>query len=188
MSSFYTQAELAEVGFRSVGKNVKISKKSSFYNIERIDIGDHVRIDDYCSISACAEGFVKIGNRVHIAAYCYIEAPAGFTMEDFSGLAARCTVYGSTDDYGGDYLTNPCVPAELRSCRSEPVTLGKHVVVGTGSTIMCGVTIGSGSAIGAMSFVTKSIPEGKIAIGAPAKAIKNRSSKLFELEKFLINK
>lgn len=187
MSSFYTEVELAQIGFRNVGENVKISKKSSFYNVERIEIGNNVRIDDFCSISACADGFVKIGNRVHIAAYCYIEAPAGFTMNDFSGLAARCTVYGGTDDYSGDYLTNPCVPIEFRSCRSEPVTLGKHVVVGAGSIIMCGVTIGSGSAIGAMSFVTKDIPDGKIAIGTPAKAIKNRSKKLFELERSLHN-
>jgi galactoside O-acetyltransferase len=186
MSSFYSNDELLAIGFRSLGENVKISRKTSFYNVERIEIGNNVRIDDFCIISACSEGFVRIGNRVHIAAYCFIEAPAGMTMEDFSGLAARCTVYGGSDDYGGDYLTNPCVPDEYRKCMAEHVHLEKHVVVGTGSTILPGVKIGIGSAIGSMALVTKSIPEGKIAVGMPAKVVKRRSLVLLDLEKKLI--
>lgn len=182
MSSFYTKDELLELGFLSVGENVKISKKSSFYNTERIEIGNHVRIDDFCAISACSDGFVKIGNRVHIGAYCFIEASAGVTFDDFSGLSARCTIYGSSDDYSGEYMTNPCVPMELRKCESKHVHLKRHVVVGTGATIMHGVTIGVGSAVGSMSLVTKDVPDGKIVFGIPAKVIKNRSSKLFELE------
>jgi acetyltransferase-like isoleucine patch superfamily enzyme len=176
MNSFYSKDELLEIGFRSVGTNVKISKKSSFYHVERIDIGSHVRIDDFCAVSACSDGFVIIGNRVHIAAYCFIEAPAGVTLEDFSGLAARC------DNYDGEYLTNPCVPKEFRESTNKPVHLKKHVVIGTGSTIMPGVTIGLGSAIGSMALVTRDIPDGKIAIGIPAKVIKNRSLKLLDLE------
>jgi len=186
MSSFFSQSELLAVGFRTVGTNVKISKKSSFYNVERIDIGDNVRIDDFCAISACAEGYVKIGSFVHIAAFCFIEAPAGVTFEDFSGLAARCTIYGGSDDYSGEYLTNPCVPLEYRLCSSKPVLLKKHAVVGTGTTIMLGVTIGLGSAVGSMALVSKNIPDGRIAVGIPARPVKDRKINLLELEKKLI--
>ena len=182
MSSFYSREELLEIGFKSVGDNVNISKKSSFYHVERIEIGNNVRIDDFCAISACSDGFVKIGNRVHIAAYCFIEAPAGVTFEDFSGLAARCTIYGGSDDYSGEYLTNPCVPSQFRKCTSQHVHLKKHVVIGTGSTIMLGVTVGEGSAVGSMALVSKDIPDGKIAVGIPARVVKTRSSKIFELE------
>ncbi|CAM3864137.1 acyltransferase [Rheinheimera salexigens] len=188
MSNFYNDEELAQLGFKSVGRNNKISKKTSFYNTSRIELGNDVRIDDFCVISACAEGFVKIGNRVHIAAHCFIEAPAGVTLEDFSGLAARCTIYGGSDDYGGEYLTNPCVPLEFRKCTNKHVHIKKHAVIGTGSTILFGVTIGAGSAVGSMAFVTKSIPDSAIAIGIPAKVVKKRSAKLFELEEQLLKK
>jgi acetyltransferase-like isoleucine patch superfamily enzyme len=186
MSSFYSDDELLNIGFRSFGHNVKISRKTSFYNVERIDIGDNVRIDDFCTISACSEGFVKIGNRVHIAAFCFIEAPAGITFDDFSGLAARCTIYGGSDDYSGEYLTNPCVPNEYRKSTVNHVHLKKHVVIGTGSTVMAGVTIGIGSAVGSMALVTKDIPEGKIAVGIPARVVKSRSLILLDLEQKLI--
>jgi acetyltransferase-like isoleucine patch superfamily enzyme len=186
MSSFYSPSELLAVGFRTVGTNVKISKKASFYHVERIDIGNNVRIDDFCAVSACAEGFVKIGNYVHIAAFCFIEAPAGVTFEDFSGLAARCTIYGGSDDYSGLYLTNPCTPLKYRKCTSKHVLLKKHAVVGTGTSIMFGVTIGLGSAVGSMALVSRDIPDGKIAVGVPARPVKDREKNIFELEKELI--
>lgn len=178
---------IKNIGFKSVGNNVRISSSAVFYNAERIEIGNNVRIDDFCTISACQDGFVIIGNYVHIASYCYIEAPAGIEFCDFSGLAARCTVYGGSDDYGGDYLTNPCVPLKYRSCRASKIVLGKHVVVGTCSVILPGAILGDGSAIGAMSMVKGVIPEYKIAVGTPAKVVKSRSQKLIELESKLNN-
>jgi acetyltransferase-like isoleucine patch superfamily enzyme len=65
------------------------------------------------------------------------------------------------------------------------VHLGKHVIVGTGSTILPGVTIGEGAAIGAMSLVTKDIQPWKIAVGIPAKEIKERDRGLLQLEEHL---
>jgi galactoside O-acetyltransferase len=48
MNSFYSESKLKQLGFKSIGKNVLISKKASFYGINRIQIGDNVRIDDFC--------------------------------------------------------------------------------------------------------------------------------------------
>ena len=67
-SSFYSKEELENLGFKFVGKNVSISKKSSFYNISNISVGDNVRIDDFCILS----GNINIGSFVHIAAYSSI--------------------------------------------------------------------------------------------------------------------
>ena len=53
------------------------------------------------------------------------------------------------------------------------VTIGDWVYIGTNSLIMPGVSIGSGSLIAAGSVVTKSIPEGVVVGGNPAKIISN---------------
>ena len=45
MSSFYSQDELNKIGFKSVGKNVLISKKCSIYSTEHIEIKSNIRID-----------------------------------------------------------------------------------------------------------------------------------------------
>ena len=47
-----TREEIEKMGFASIGENVHISTKASFYGISKIHIGNNVRIDDYCVISA----------------------------------------------------------------------------------------------------------------------------------------
>jgi galactoside O-acetyltransferase len=182
VSSFFSRDELEAVGFESLGIDVRVSRRTGIYHPERISLGNHVRIDDFCVLSACVQGFIRIGSYVHIAAHCLVEAPAGLIMEDFSGLAGRCTVYGGTDDYSGEHLTNPCVPEEYRSCRRELIHMKKHALAGAGAVILPGVTIGICSAAGAMALVTKSIPDGEIHAGIPARYVKKRSMKLLDLE------
>ena len=66
MNSFYTDSELKEIGFKSVGSNILLSRKASIYSPEKISIGNNVRIDDFCILS----GNITIGNYCRIAAYC----------------------------------------------------------------------------------------------------------------------
>ena len=56
-----TREEIEKMEFASVGNNVFISTKASFYGTSKIHIGNNVRIDDFCVISA-GEGGVYIGN------------------------------------------------------------------------------------------------------------------------------
>lgn len=60
MSNFYNEVELKNLGLKSYGENVLISKKCSIYGAENIEIGNNVRIDDFCILS----GEIKIGNCV----------------------------------------------------------------------------------------------------------------------------
>lgn len=181
-SSFYSEQELGELGLKSFGHDVKISRKASLYNAERIEIGSHVRIDDFCVISACSDGWVRIGSHCYVGAMGFIEATSGFEMGDFATLAARVTIYGGSDDYSGEYLTNPCVPERFRNVVSGRVTLGDHSIVGTCSVILPDVTVGRGSAVGAFSLVTSSLQPGGIYIGSPARFLKKRSDRLLALE------
>lgn len=63
-SNFYTEQELSELGLKSFGKNVLISRKCSIYGADNVTIGSHVRIDDFCVLS----GHITIGNYIHISA------------------------------------------------------------------------------------------------------------------------
>ena len=64
--AFLTDAQLAAMGFASLGSNVLISDKASIYGANRIQIGNNVRIDDFCVLSA-GDGGIYIGNYIHIA-------------------------------------------------------------------------------------------------------------------------
>lgn len=178
-TSYYSGEELSKIGFGSIGKNVKISKKTSIYNPSRISIGNDVRVDDYCVLS----GHIILGNNVHLAVYCSIFAgETGVILNDFCGVSSRTAIYAESDDYSGLYLTNPTIDNSFRGIICGQVVLGKYVIIGTGSTILPGVTIGEGSAVGSMSLVNKSLDSWGIYVGIPCKYIKERSKHLLELE------
>jgi acetyltransferase-like isoleucine patch superfamily enzyme len=59
--------------------------------------------------------------------------------------------------------------------RMAPVELGEDVFVGDGVKILKGVSIGAHSVIGAGSVVTKSVPEGVVAAGNPARVVRSLS-------------
>ncbi|MDI3478557.1 MAG: hypothetical protein PWQ59_2082 [Thermoanaerobacterium sp.] len=181
--SFYSEEELKNIGFKYVGENVKISKKASFYDPENIFLGDNCRVDDFCVLS----GKIKLGRNVHIAVFCNLAGgEEGIEMDDFSGLAYFCNVFTRSDDYSGKTLTNPTVPNKFKNVTKAPVYIGRHVIIGTGSTIFPGVRVEEGCSIGAYSLVTKSTIPWKIYFGIPAKPIKDRKKDLLILEKNIL--
>lgn len=174
--------DLRVMGFSSLGKNVLISEKASIYNPSKISIGDDVRIDDFCILSA-GDGFIRIGSYVHIACYCSLIGAAPIILHDFSGLSSRVAIYSSTDDFSGESMSHPTIPDRFRNVLSKPVVLHKHVIVGTGSTILPGSILGEGVAVGAMTLVVGNCEPYWIYGGIPAKKIKRRKRDVLELER-----
>ena len=183
--STYSSAELKQLGFASIGNNVHISRKASFYGVERISIGDHVRIDDFCVISA-GSGGIYLGNYIHIAVHSTIIGAGTVRLADYCNISARVSIYSSNDDYSGEYMTNPMIDPLYTNVQHEPVTLEKHVVIGAGSVVLPGVTIHEGCAIGALSLVNKSLSSWEVYAGQPATFIKKRSQGLLVHEKAFI--
>ncbi|MFT6990951.1 MAG: galactoside O-acetyltransferase [Paraglaciecola sp.] len=182
---FYTDKDLKNSGFKSLGKNVAISKNCTILGIHNISIGDNVRIDSYCSIFATGSGYLTLGSYIHIGSYSSLSAGSGIVMGDFSGLSQGVKIYSRTDDYSGKFLTNPTVPSEFTGISEGKVTLGRHVIVGAGSVILPGSDIGEGASIGALSLVSKDLEEWNVYFGSPAKKLKRRSRELLKLEEQL---
>jgi len=181
--AYLTQTELAQLGFKLLGKNVKISSKASIYNADVIEIGDNSRIDDFCVIS----GKVTIGRNVHVAPHCLVAGgDLGITLEDFSGLAYFVQVFSQSDDYSGRTMTNPTVPVLFKEEKKSAVYIGRHVIVGASSVIFPGVTVSEGCAVGAMSLVHKTTEPWGIYVGNPARRVKSRSNALLTLEAKLL--
>lgn len=92
------------------------------------------------------------------------------SIENGVWIASRCLLLCHRrilDEYyvGDDYNKLPY--------KKEPIHLKKGCVIGMGSIIMPGVTIGEGTIIGAGSVVVKDIPAWTIAVGNPCKVVKN---------------
>jgi len=179
MNSFYSEDELKELGLKRFGANVFISKKCSIYGAGGISIGNNARVDDFCILS----GEIEIGSYVHIAAYCGLFASdAGIVFKDFSTCSSRCSIYAITDDFLGQGMTNPTVPDEYRKVYKKKVVVERHAILGAGCVVLPGVSIGEGTAVGAMSFVNKSTEPWMLYVGTPARPRSERSKNLLTLE------
>lgn len=178
-AGYYSEEELKELGITKIGKNVLISNKCCIYQPDMIEIGDNVRIDDFCILL----GKIKLGHNVHIAAFCLLSGGAGIVMHDYSGLAQKCSLYTKSDDYSGRSMTNSTIPDKFKEVRSGEIVIGRHVIVGASSVVLPGVTIGEGASVGAMSLVNRSIEDWTVNIGIPCRKLKDREKGLLDLEK-----
>ena len=177
--SFYSHDELLKIGFHFIGKHVLVSRKASIYSPETIEIGNNVRIDDFCILS----GKIKIGNYIHIAAYSALYGGKdGIFIDDFANLSSRVSVYSISDDYSGLTMTNPMVPDQYKNLQSASVYIGRHVIIASTSVVLPGVHLADGSAFGAFSLIDHNSDPFSINVGIPFQKIKERSRYLLELE------
>lgn len=113
----------------------------------------------------------KVGKDTFIGSQLWIDSGHSdlITIDDYVHVTGRTVLLchkKDLDNYcqGDNYADLPY--------RTGKIHLKRGCSTGTGTIIMPGVTIGEGSVIGAGSLVTKDIPDWSIAIGCPAKVVK----------------
>ena len=179
MDSYLSQAEIEKLGFKRVSKDAKISKRAVFYSPEKIEIGAHVRIDDFAFLSG-GSGIV-IGNYVHIAGYSALYGKFGIEISDYVNISSRVSIYSTSDDYSGEFMTGPLVEPQYIHDVGRKIYIGPHVIIGTGSVLLPGAVLHQGVAVGAMSLVKEELLEFKMYAGVPVRYIKERKRDMLKL-------
>ncbi len=180
-SEYLDRAEVIALGFASLGGDVLIHRNAHIVGPGNLSIGSHVRIDGFTTL-VCADVGCSIGDHVHVSSYVMLVGAGGFTLEDFCGLSAGVRVFTANDDYGGEHLTGPTLPARWTSSHKARVTVGRHCVVGANSVILPGVTLGEGAVTGALTLVKTDLEPWTVYVGTPARAVRARSRALLEKE------
>lgn len=152
--------------------NVVINKipsrkfRNLFYKIMGAQIGEGTVIFRRAEI-LFPKG-MNIGNHCSIGWFTHLDARAGIEVGENTVIASYCKlITGSHKVDSSDF------EAEFK-----PIKIGKRVWVGTGSTILQGVSIGEGAVIAAGSVVTKDVEPFMIVGGVPAKPIRKRNENL----------
>jgi acetyltransferase-like isoleucine patch superfamily enzyme len=147
-------------------------------NRKHIEIGDGLTAGFGCRIEAFPqknEGgkILMFGANVEMNDYVHIAAGEKIIIGNDVLIASKVFIsdlnHGS---YKGKECDSPLSIPNSRRLSTEPVIINDNVWLGEGVCVMAGVTIGVGCIIGASSVVTKNIPDYCIAVGSPAKVIK----------------
>lgn len=182
MNGRLTREEILGMGFASVGEDVVISDTARFYGTSEMRIGNHVRIDDY----SVFVGKISIGDHVHIGAFASLHASFGsISIDDFSGLSSRVSVYSASDDYKGNCLIGYGIPEAFRLVISSDVIIQKYCHIGTGSTLLPGAKMMEGSSLGAMSLLKECTEPWYLYAGIPCKKKYQRSTKERQLAQMI---
>lgn len=143
-----------------LGKDVRIY---GFTNLYGCEIGDEVKIGTFVEIQKGA----KIGNRCKISSHTFI--CEGVTLEDEVFVGHNVTfindLYPQATNGDGRLQTE----ADWQCIRTR---VKRGASIGSGSTILCGVTIGEYAMIGAGSVVTKDVPPYAVVAGNPARVLR----------------
>jgi acetyltransferase-like isoleucine patch superfamily enzyme len=143
-----------------LGCDVKIY---AFVNLYGCEIGDESKIGTFVEIQRGA----SIGKRVKVSSHTFI--CEGVTIQDEVFVGHNVSFIN--DRYPRS--TNPNGSLQTaEDWRLETTLVKRRASIGTGSTILCGVTIGENAVVGAGSVVTHDIPDNAVFAGNPARFLR----------------
>jgi acetyltransferase-like isoleucine patch superfamily enzyme len=143
-----------------LGQRVKVF---AFTNLYGCEVGDDSKIGTFVEIQKNA----KVGKRCKVSSHTFI--CEGVMLEDEVFVGHGVTFIN--DRFPRSTNTDGKLQTEADwKCESTLVKRGASI--GSGATILCGVTIGERAIIGAGSVVTKDVPPGGVVAGNPAKLLR----------------
>lgn len=132
--------------------------------------GDRLGEGSYVAapLAGAALDKVKIGRNVYVNTNALMMARGGITIEDGVQIAANVQLISNNHDvYDRQVLT------------CKPVLIREGAWIGAGASIMPGVCVGRYAVVGAMSVVTKDVPDYAVVVGNPAKVVKTLDPERF---------
>lgn len=148
---------------------MKVDFDSDGYHLGgRLDVAEGARLSDGV-ILAPYGGHIDIGRRVFVGPYSVLYGYGGLKIGDDVLIAANVSII--TSHHG---IQNREAPINRQPIAKRGVIICNNVWIGAGVKILDGVTIGEGAVVGAGAVVNKDVPSFCIAVGTPAKIIKNR--------------
>lgn len=144
-----------------LGRDVRIF---GFTNLYGCEIGDETKVGTFVEIQKGS----RIGKRCKISSHSFI--CEGVTLED-EVFIGHGVIF--TNDRFPRATNEDGTPQSEADWHCVPTLVRRGASIGSGATLLCGITIGARAMVGAGSVVTRDVPDDTIVAGNPAKVIKH---------------
>lgn len=155
----------------AIGNHFKLEQGSRLFIQKDWRIGDHVQIATNCALfsrESPSAGILSIGDSTHIGDNTIIDVADDVTIGSTVAIGPNCVIYSHDHGYESDATAAWKGPLITR-----PVVIEDNAWIGSGVTILPGVTIGKRAVVAAGSVVTKDIETNSLYGGVPARKIKD---------------
>lgn len=153
---------------RKVGNGVVVSTNVKLWHPETMVFGDCVFIGANTTLQGRIGGSFTVGSFTWIGPHCFLDV-RDMRIGKYAGIGPGVKTVGS--QHTGIPVNRPIIKTDLLI---KTIAIKDEADIGSGTVILPGVTIGKGCIIGANAVVNRSIPDYRVAVGVPAKPIKNR--------------
>lgn len=180
--------------WKRCGRGVVIGRNVTIRHPHRIVLGNRVIIDDNCvldgkgdadttivinddaivgrnTVLSCKGGTITLGAHANVSVNCTLISETSLTIGEKVLLAGHCYLIAG-GNHGMDQTDIPVV--EQPCMQRGGVDIKQNAWLGAGVTVLDGVTVGRDAIIGAGAVVTRSLAPYDIAVGVPAKVVRNR--------------
>lgn len=150
-----------------------IGRNITFLNKHNIFLGEDSILYGFNYLDAGEKGFIHIGNKTHIDVFSVLYGQGKLSIGNNCAIAAGVRIYSQTNEMGNNIgiliIDTPRVYSQ--------VVIGNNVWIGTGATILPGVSIGDNSVVAAGAVVKTSFARNSVIGGTPAKLLYIRQGK-----------
>ncbi len=145
------------------GKDVELGDSSSLNNV---DLGDKVTIGEHCTIFGSEKNILTIGEGSLVGSRSILNGySAKLSIGKRCSIGSFCHFIVDTGPTASEYLLKKYPILEA------PISVGDDCIIGHGSMVIAGVSIGDRVLVHPKSFVNSDIPSYSIVAGSPAKVI-----------------
>jgi len=114
------------------------------------------------------DGFLEVGERTYLGPYVCLAGPGKIQIGNDCMIASHSSLYANNHKYEA-----VGIPIRDQGFTCKGIVIGDNCWLGSGTRVLDGVTIGTGCVIGAGAVITHDIPPYSVAVGVPAKVVKN---------------
>ncbi len=160
------------MSLQKISPNVKLGKDVrifDFVNLYGCEIGDGTKIGTFVEIQKNA----KVGKNCKISTHTFICEGVEIGDDVFVGHG----VMFINDKYPRSVTGDGKMQTEA-DWKVVTTTVKHGASIGTGTTVLCGVTIGENAIVGAGSVVTKDVPADTVVAGVPARVLRKVNASL----------